>query len=403
MGHHHHHHHIDHELNDATPDRAERARETKRITLIGAAVDLILGVAKIIVGFAAQSQALIADGIHSFSDLATDAVVLYAAKHAHKEADEDHPYGHGRFETVATVGLGVALIGVAVGIGIDAAWRIVDPHQLATPGIIALIVAGVSVVAKEIIYRISMTIAEKYNSNLLRANAWHSRSDAISSVIVIIGIAGSMYGWHYLDAVAAIGVSLMIAKIGWDLSWNSLQELVDKGMDPERLAQIEHIIMRTNGVTALHILRTRMYGGEAMADVHIQVDPHISVSEGHYISETVRAEIIKGVPEVTDVMVHIDPEDDEQGGPNMSLPLRDEIYARLNTRWEDIPAAADIIKVDLHYLGNQIEVDVLLPLTVLTKNAANTLEQERQLALQFNTATESIGEIKSVRLRFAGA
>jgi len=398
----HQHNIIDSQEDNTQGNRAERARETKRITLIGSVVDLSLGVAKIIVGFAVQSQALIADGIHSFSDLATDAVVLYAAKHAHKEADEDHPYGHGRFETVATVGLGVALIGVAVGIGIDAAWRIADPHELAAPGMLALVVAGVSVVAKEIIYRMSMHIADKYNSNLLRANAWHSRSDAISSIIVIIGVAGAMYGWHYLDAVAAIGVSLMIAKIGWDLSWDSLQELVDKGLDADKLAQIEHIIMRTDGVAALHILRTRKYGGEAMADVHIQVDPHISVSEGHYISETVRADIIKGVPEVTDVMVHIDPEDDEQGGPNMALPLRNQIYSQLNECWQDIPAAAGIIKLDLHYLDNQIEVEVLLPLSILAKNPANVLEQERQLAVQFNTATESIGEIKSVRLRFTG-
>ncbi len=404
MGHSHHHHNaevLEPELSDADK-RAERASETKRITLIGSAVDLLLGGVKIFVGLVAQSQALVADGVHSLSDLATDLVVLYAAKHAHREADEDHPYGHGRIETVATVILGIALIGVAMGIGIDATWRLFDPESQHVPGVWALVIAAISVVSKEYIYRISMKLADKYNSNMLRANAWHSRSDAISSVIVIIGVAGAMLGWPYLDNVAAIGVALMIAKIGWDLLWDSLQELVDKGMDPQRVSEIEQTILKVDGVEALHVLRTRMHGGEALADVHIQVDSHISVSEGHYISETVRSEVIKKIPEVTDVMVHIDPEDDETSKPMVTLPLRDVIDAQLKACWQDIPEAGQIRHVELHYLDNHIEVDVLLPLSVLLKKDTNILEQERRLALQFTTAAESIGEIKSVSLRFIG-
>lgn len=408
MGHSHSHHHgpltneAEEDQNLDEQARSDRARETKRITLIGAVVDLLLGVVKIIVGLMAQSQALVADGIHSFSDLATDAVVLYAAKHAHKEADEEHPYGHGRIETVATVGLGVALMGVAVGISIDAVWRVMDVEKLVVPGVWALVVAAISVVAKEVIYRISMQVADKYNSNMLRANAWHSRTDAISSIIVIVGVAGAMMGWIYLDAIAAIGVAIMVAKIGWDLSWDSLQELVDKGLEPERVEKIRDTILNVDGVESLHVLRTRMHGGEALADVHIQVDPYISVSEGHYISETVRSEVIHELPEVTDVMVHIDPEDDELVKPIKPLPLRDEMCRRLKQAWANIPAVKDVEQIHLHYLENAIEVEVLLPLSVLSKNDANILEQERQLAVQFSSAVEKIGEIRSVSLRFTG-
>ena len=209
-----------------------RYKEVRKVTLIGSAVDLSLGVAKLIGGFIAQSQALIADGIHSLSDLATDFIVLYAAKHAHKDADAEHPYGHARFETLATVVLGVALIAVAIGIGIDAVDRLFHEERLLQPTKLALFIAVVSIIAKEIIYHYSMTIARKYRSEMLKANAWHSRTDAISSVIVVIGVLGSMAGLLYLDAIAAVGVAVMIAKIGWDLALQSLRELIDTGLEP---------------------------------------------------------------------------------------------------------------------------------------------------------------------------
>ena len=181
MSHAHHHHQP-----TAAEQNSARYRETIKVTLVGSVVDLLLGVAKITVGFMSHSQALIADGIHSLSDLATDAIVLYAAKHSHQEADAEHPYGHGRIETVATVGLGFALIAVAIGISIDAIDRLFHPEALWVPGMWALVVvAGISIVSKEMIYHYTMRAAKKFRSNMLKANAWHSRSDAISSVIVV--------------------------------------------------------------------------------------------------------------------------------------------------------------------------------------------------------------------------
>ena len=374
-----------------------RYRETIKVTLIGSVVDLLLGVFKIQFGFLSQSQALIADGIHSLSDLATDAIVLYAAKHSHTEADEEHPYGHGRFETVATVGLGIALLVVAIGISVDATLRLFNPEKLLIPSMGALIVAAISIVSKEAIYHYTMHVARKYKSNMLRANAWHSRSDAISSVVVLVGVAGSMAGLWYLDAIAAIGVGLMIAKIGWDLAWHSIRELVDTGLDAERVEAIREIILAVDGVVSLHILRTRRMAGEALVDVHIQVAPHISVSEGHYVSETVRARIIKEIEEVTDVMVHIDPENDEVTPPNTGLPLRRKLMAQLEDQWRGLEAASRIEEVTLHYLEGQIQVELKLPLAILEGNAQVSRDA---LQAQFNTVAEKLDDVSAITLSY---
>ena len=374
-----------------------RYRETIKVTLIGSVVDLLLGVFKIQFGFLSQSQALIADGIHSLSDLATDAIVLYAAKHSHTEADEEHPYGHGRFETVATVGLGIALLVVAIGISIDATLRLFNPEKLIIPSMGALIVAAISIVSKEAIYHYTMHVARKYKSNMLRANAWHSRTDAISSVVVLVGVAGSMAGLWYLDAIAAIGVGLMIAKIGWDLAWHSIRELVDTGLDAERVEAIREIILAVDGVVSLHILRTRRMAGEALVDVHIQVAPHISVSEGHYVSETVRARIIKEIEEVTDVMVHIDPENDEVTPPNTGLPLRRKLMAQLEDQWRGLEAASRIEEVTLHYLEGQIQVELKLPLAILEGNAQVSRDA---LQAQFNTVAEKLDDVSAITLSY---
>jgi cation diffusion facilitator family transporter len=243
-----------HAHNPVTANPQEiRSREIRKVTLIGSAIDLLLGIAKIIGGTISSSQALIADGVHSLSDLATDVIVLYAMKHSAKEADEEHPYGHARIETLATVGLGIALIGIAIGIALDAIDRLFHIERLLNPGMLALLIAMLSVVSKEAIYHYSMVIARKYRSNLLKANAWHSRSDSISSVIVVIGVLGSMAGLNYLDAIAAVGVAFMIAKIGWDLSLHSLRELIDTGLEPERVEAIRKTILAVDGVQSLHV------------------------------------------------------------------------------------------------------------------------------------------------------
>ncbi len=362
-------------MNDSPEKTARQHRhdETVRITVIGAVVDFLLAVVKIVVGFLAHSQSLIADGIHSLSDLLTDGVVLVAARHAHQDADEDHPYGHGRFETIATVALGIALMGLAVGIALDAVYRLVEGEPHALPGIAALVVAGLSVLSKEILYRYTVFVARRHNSPMLKANAWHHRSDALSSVVVLFGVGGAMAGHWYLDGLAAIGVGLMIAKIGWDLAWNAVRELVDTALEPERVEAIRKAILDVDGVVSLHFLRSRRMAGEALVDVHIQVSPTISVSEGHYVSETVRRRVIGQIDEVTDVMVHIDPEDDEAVPSPPDLPLRGELLERLQRHWREIEAAREIRDVTLHYLEGRIQVILHLPVETLAETSAEML------------------------------
>jgi cation diffusion facilitator family transporter len=403
MGHDHGHHHPDPSQpvdDNGTPllTSSQRYKDTVRVTIIGSIVDFLLGVGKIAVGFISQSQALIADGIHSLSDLVTDFAVLYAAKHSHQEADEEHPYGHGRIETVVTVGLGIALMGVAVGIMIDATNRLFNPDTLFQPGALALSIAIISVFAKEAIYQYTMVIARRYRSNMLKANAWHSRSDAISSIIVMVGIIGSMAGLVYLDSIAAIGVGIMIAKIGWDLAWSSIKELIDTGLDAERVKEIEENILAVDGVTTLHILRTRQIGADALVDVHIQVDPYISVSEAHYISETVRSKLIKEVEEVIDVMVHIDPEDDEDVPPTIEkLPLRQEMMKKMGAAWKDVEEAKQIESVTMHYLEGKIQIELLLPLAIL-HNAQP--DAEKAVEQRFKQALSEVKEIERVSVHY---
>lgn len=375
-----------------------RYEESRKVTLIGSVVDLVLAVAKVAVGFVSGSQALIADGVHSFSDLVTDVMVLVAAKHGSQEADEDHPYGHARYETIATVALGIALIMVGVGIAYDAIRRLYEPELLLHPGWLAFVVACISIAAKEAIFRYTMHVANKLRSNLLRANAWHSRSDAISSVIVAIGVLGSIAGLEYLDAIAAIGVAFMIAKIGADFSWHSIRELVDTGLDAEVVVKIKDIIRSVRGVESLHFLRTRRMGADALVDVHIQVDPKVSVSEGHQISESVRQKLIEEVNEVSEVLVHIDPEDDEVTTSSDGLPLREDILLKLKQEWHDIPLAENIEDVTLHYLDGKIHLELHIPL-----NAAKDIQQARDAAEEIRHACKKIEEIGDVRIDFTYA
>ena len=348
-----------------------RYQDIRKVTLVGAVVDLVLGVAKIIVGVFASSQALIADGIHSLSDLATDFLVLFAAKHAHREADDEHPYGHGRIETVATVVLGVSLVAVAVGISYDAVRRLMAPELLLHPGWPALVVAVISVLSKELIYQYTARAARRLRSKMLHANAWHSRSDAISSIIVVVGVLATMLGYPTFDALAAVAVALMVAKIGWDLLWQSLQELIDTALDPERVEAIRETIMAVDGVRTCHMLRTRHSGSDALVDVHILVDPALSVSEGHQIGEAVRWRLIKTIDDVSDVTVHIDPEDDEQASSCAGLPLRDEILRRLEQQWQYLDIGKRLDKVVVHYLDGKVHVEVFL---------SSTGEDSQQLA-----------------------
>lgn len=378
-----------------TEARARRYRAMRKVSVVGALVNTLLAVFKLIGGWFTQSQALIADGLHSFADLATDALVVIAARHSNQAADENHPYGHARIETAVTVALGAVLIATGLGIAIDAAQRLIEPGRLLQPGALAMAIAGLSILANEWLYRYTLRVARRVNSALLKANAWHHRTDAISSIVVLIGVGGTLLGLETLDAFAAIAVGLMIIKIGWDQSWQAIRELVDTGLEPEQLESIRAAIADVDGVRDLHMLRTRRMGGEALVDVHVQVDPRLSVSEGHQIGEFVRLRLVDSIDEVSDVTVHIDPEDDADSHLCIGLPLRREVLAELHRRWRPILDPVLLKSVDLHYLSGRIDIDAVIAL-----DAVDDLAQAHHLAEQLRQALRDLPSVGVLNVQF---
>jgi cation diffusion facilitator family transporter len=370
-------------------------RIKRRVTLVCAALNFLLGGVKLLLGVVGQSQALFADGIHSLSDLASDAMVLVAIRFASQEADEEHPYGHARFETIATVFLGVLLLLVAVGIVVDAAERIAHPEMLSKPGFLALSGAAVSIAVKEWMFWYNVRAARLVKSDLLQANAWHHRSDAISSIIVLIGIAGSMAGFPALDAVGAIGVSLLIGKIGWDLGWAGVKELVDTGATAEQLDEITNTILGVEGVEAFHDLRTRRMGQRFLVEVHVLVEGQVTVSEGHMIGDRVYAELLNSYEYIAEVLVHVDPEDDTSDNKKSLLPGREEMLRQLEHRWRTLGAEVSLERVNFHYLKGVVDVEVVLSL-----DTVGDLDAAKRLSRELIQATRDVRHIGEVTILF---
>ena len=372
-----------------------RHQAINQVTLWGVFVNLILSVAKLAGGFFGQSQALIADGLHSLSDLASDAMVFVAARHASEDADEEHPYGHARFETIATVALAVLLAIVGLGIAYDAIVSLVTDEVLEKPDLFTLWIAAFSILSNEGLYHYTKHVGIRIRSKLLLANAWHHRSDAISSIVVLVGIAGTQLNMPKLDAYAAIIVAIMIARIGFKLGYDSVQELVDASLEPELVDKIRQDILSHEDVLELHMLRTRRLGHHAHVDVHILVSPKLSVSEGHHISETVEKSLKDSYDEINDVTVHIDPEDDEQEARSMHLPLRSDLINELRNEWSSIPELDAIDDITLHYLKGKISIEASMAL-----EKVDDLELTKELQLRFSKASLNVPSIGHAILKF---
>ena len=344
-----------------------RTKASQKVTIVGGVVDFLLAIFKVIAGVIGNSGALIADGIHSFSDLLSDGVVLYAAKHSGDAPDAEHPYGHERFETVATLGLSIILAIIGTGIIFDAINRLSDPQSL-THSVLLLSIVSLSILSKEALYWYTLKVAKIYKSEMLKANAWHHRSDALSSIVVFVGILGSLNGYLYLDGVAAIVVGSMIIYIAWELGLGATKELVDTSIDADQIERLYHVIGQISGVNSVHSLRTRKNGHKISCDVHVQVDPFLSVSEGHIISVSVERVAKSCLENLNDVTVHIDPEDDEINAPYEDLPERAEALGILNKALFNNKCDGEIKRIQLHYLDGKIHVDFFLPLSCLSEN-----------------------------------
>jgi cation diffusion facilitator family transporter len=284
----------------------ERAAAASRSTWISVGVNLILTITQIAVGILAKSQGLVADGIHSLSDLVADFVVLLASHHAKKDADEDHPYGHQRFETAASLVLGALLLAVGIGMQWSAFRKLEEPDLVPQVHIVALWVAGGALIAKELLFRYMLSVAKRVKSSMLVANAWHARSDAASSLVVGIGIIGNLAGYPILDPIAALIVGFMVAKMGWSFGWDAMHDLMDRSVDEQEVAAIRQTLVDTPGVQSVHDIRTRKMGDMIVVDAHIEVDAAISVEAGHDIAVEARQRVLQR-HRVLNLMTHVDP------------------------------------------------------------------------------------------------
>ncbi|MBU1276527.1 MAG: cation diffusion facilitator family transporter [Proteobacteria bacterium] len=289
-------------------DLLTQGRAGRRVTWVGVLVNLLLSVGKLLAGIFGNSQAMIADAAHSVSDLVTDGVVLVGLKLGRTAPDDRHPFGHGRMETFSTLVVGMVLTSMAVVLGYEAIRQLIlgDAHH---PTWLALVAAAVSILFKEALYHYTVRVGRRIKSQAVVANAWHHRSDALSSVAVLLGVAGAMINpaWHSLDAWAALVVSLLILKVGADVLWDALKEMVDTAPSREVVDSIQRCALSVNGVQEVHDLKVRSLGGRYQMQLHVVVDGGIKVAQGHDIAKAVEHCVQTEVEDVGEVIVHVDP------------------------------------------------------------------------------------------------
>ncbi|MBO8459872.1 MAG: cation transporter [Bacteroidetes bacterium] len=290
-----------------------REKSIYRITLIGTIVNVILTVAKFLAGFFGHSGAMIADAVHSCSDFFTDIVVLLFVHISAKPNDKSHDFGHGKFETLATVIIGIALLAVAIGIITHNAQlivQVINGQTIAAPSIIALYTAAISIIAKELLYQATVKVGKNTNSPAVIANAWHHRSDAFSSVGTLIGIAGAFFlgeKWRILDPIAAIVVGLFIIKVAIELIIPGLNELLEKSLPDEEETKILKIITENPSIKDPHNLKTRKIGANIAIDLHIRLDENMSVKESHAITVDIENKIRQEYGPATQITLHVEP------------------------------------------------------------------------------------------------
>lgn len=341
---------------------AERQAASQRISIIGAIVNAFLSVLKIIGGILTGSAALVADGLHSLSDVATDVMVVFLVGFSHKKPDKEHPWGHGRFETLGTVLLALILLLVAGFMTWDSLKLLFSGEIPDPPAWPALIIAAASILANELLFFYTLKVGKATKSNLIIANAWHHRTDSLSSVVVLLALAGAIMGLWWLDALAAVLVALLIAKIGIDLLLKSLAELVDTGLPEERIEALQTTARSIEGVINVHHIRTRLMGGQSLLEMHLQVAPHTSASEGHYIGDNVCEALQEEFDDISYIIYHIDTYDDEKlvDSELPKLDSRQQIKELLeNSLREQIGEVPDY-HLSLFYAPTSIEFEIKL-------------------------------------------
>lgn len=293
----------------------KREKEIYRVTLAGSVVNLLLLAFKFVAGFVGHSSAMIADAVHSLSDFITDVIVIVFVRIAGKPVDEDHEYGHGKYETLASVIVGIMLAVVGVGLAVNGVEKTIaffKGEALESPGVIALVAALLSIFAKEVLYQYTVIRGRKLNSPALVANAWHHRSDAMTSIATLIGIGGAMLlgqRWNVLDPLAAVVVSVFILKAAFSLMEPGVDELLEKSLPDKDKNEIAAIMTATPGVVAFHRLRTRRIGSKVAIDAHVKMDGSLSLRQAHDIASEIERSLKQRFGPDTYIGIHMEPAD----------------------------------------------------------------------------------------------
>ena len=337
-------------------------KKIRNVSVLSGAVNGILALIKIITGYLAHSQALIADGIHSFSDLMADILVIISAKLGYQKADANRPYGYHRIETLGTIIIALLIMTIGTGILMNAV------HNFMHHGITAItrhshwviLAASLSVIGNEALFHFLRKVGKQVHSPMLEANAWHNRSDAFVSLMVLVSAALNTLGVQHVDTAAAVLIALLIMKMGGKMIWSCIKELIDTAADSETHHKIEQLVRETAGVLDIHDLRTRLHGNKILLDAHIQVSSDITVSEGHYIGDLVYQSLFSNIDNILDITIHIDAEDDEHGTPeeNAKSPTRQLLDNTLLAAQATLPRYEDLIRMQLHYLDCECHVDL---------------------------------------------
>lgn len=286
-----------------SPDRQSAGHFS---TMVSVVVNIVLTVIQLVIGIFAQSTALVADAIHSLSDLVSDGVVLVANKHSLTPPDAGHPYGHRRFETAASLIIGALLLSVGIGMLWNSFTKLQNPDAIPQVHIAALGAALLALVFKEGLFRYLLRVAKRVRSSMLAANAWHARSDAASSLVVAVGILANIVGFPLADPLAALIVGLMIMRMGWKFFFGSFNDLMDQAVDDETEARIRGYLLSTPGVHGIHGMKTRKLGDMIWVEVDLEMDGTLTIAQGHAIATEARRRVMQNEP-VLDVMTHFDP------------------------------------------------------------------------------------------------
>lgn len=376
--------------------RGNAAQAKRRVTWAGAAVNLPLALGKIAAGLLGQSAALVADGVHSLADLGSDIAVLWALGHSARAPDREHPYGHGRFETLVTLAISAALVLTALGIIVDAGVRLLGAAPPVPPTALALAVALVSLAAKEALYRLTVRVGRATGSALIVANAWHHRSDALSSVVAALGIGAAMAGWPGFDALAAGVIALMLIRIGWQQGRPAVAELVDEQATEADRAALRRQLSGSSGVAGVRHLRLRQHGAAMVADASLLVDPRLTVTEGHRIAEAARSDAIAAIPRLDQLVLHVEPDGHEEGYGAEAAPLRGEVEGAIRALLDAEAPGAALQELRLGYFCDGLAVEIVACLPDLARPDQAAIEQRLEARLG-----AELPRLKTLRLHLA--